>query len=104
MAQRVPRVPSELVARDRSKEAATTNTLMVETNLNRRWVTFVNRGSTDVFLRLGAAAVADTGIYLKAGGGAIMLDMILTPWYGEIYGIALTTASRVTIQEVENKV
>ena len=100
----LPKVPRQLVARDRSKDAATTSTLIVETNLNRRWVAFVNRGSTDVFLRLGAAAVADTGIYLKAGGGATMLDMVLTPWYGEIYAIALTTASRVTCQEVENKV
>lgn len=100
----VPRVPRELVARDRSKDAATGSTLMVETNLNRRWLAFVNKGGTDVFLRLGAAAVADTGIYLKAGGGSLLLDMVLTPWYGEIYGIAITTASLVTVQEVENKV
>ena len=100
----VPTIPRELVARDRSKLAGTASTLMVETNLNRRWLVFVNKGSTDVHLRLGAPAVDDTGIYLKAGGGAIMLDMILTPWYGEVHGIAITTASLVTCQEVENKV
>jgi hypothetical protein len=104
MAKVVPRVPRELVARDRSKSVAITSTLLVETNINRAWVALVNTGGTDVYLRLGAAAVASEGIYLKAGGGALILDMLTTPWYGEISGIAITAASIVTCQEVERKV
>jgi len=99
-----PRLPRELVARDRTKTAAIASTLVVETNVKRIWVAFVNRGTNDVFLRLGEAAVADSGIYLKANGGAILLDMVLTPWYGEIYAIAITAPSIVTCQEVELKV
>jgi len=99
-----PRIREELIARDRTKTVATTSTLVVETNLNRRWVAFVNKGAFDVYLRLGAAAVASTGIYLKANGGSLLLDMVLTPWFGEVYGIAIGTGSLVTCQEVERKV
>jgi len=100
----VPKLPQELVARDRSKSVAITSTLIVETNLNRKWVAFVNKGGTDVYLRLGEAAVANEGIYLKANGGSLLLDMVLSPWYGEVRGIAITAASIVTCQEVERKV
>lgn len=94
----------ELVARDRSQAVPTASSLLLETNLNRSWVVFVNKGTNDVFLRLGAAAVADTGIYLKANGGSVLLDMVLNPWYGEIYAIAITAPSLVTVQEVERKI
>ena len=99
-----PRLPRELVARDRSKSVLTSSMLLVETNVNRVWLALVNKGTNDVFLRLGGAAVADTGIYLKANGGSMLLDMVLTPWYGEVRAIAITAASIVTCQEVELKV
>lgn len=99
-----PRIPLEYVARDRSQTVAIGSTLMVPTNSLRQWVAFVNAGGFDVFLRLGQPAVANTGIYLKALGGSLLLDMILTPWYGEIFAIAITTPSLVTCQEVERRV
>ena len=99
-----PKIRQELVARDRSQTVAITSVLLLETNLNRVWVAFVNKGANDVHLRLGEAAVNDEGIYLKALSGTLLLDMILTPWYGEVYAIAITTPSRVTVQEVERRV
>lgn len=99
-----PRIPQVLVPRDRSQTVPIVSSLMLETNLNRSWVAFVNKGDNDVFLRLGDPAVADTGIYLKAKGGSMLLDMVLTPWFGEVYAIAITTPSRVTCQEVEKRV
>lgn len=100
----VPKLPRELVARDRSKSIATGSTLQLETNVNRVWVAFVNKGDNDVYLRFGAPAVASTGIYLKAKGGSLLLDMLTTPWFGEVNAIAITVASLVTCQEVEWKV
>ena len=100
----VPSVRQELVARDRSLSVPIASALLLEVNLNRKWIAFVNAGSNAVYLKLGAAAVASEGIYLKAGGGSLLLDMVLTPWYGEIYAIAITAPSLVTVQEVERKV
>ncbi len=101
---RIPRIPWELVARDRSKLIEITSTLLLETNVIRSWVAIANKGANDVFLRLGTEAIADEGIYLKASGGSILLDMVLNPWFGEVYAIAITVASLVVCQEVEKKV
>lgn len=99
-----PDIRQELVARDRSQEVAIDSNLFLETNLNRTWIAFVNKGTNPVHLSLGSPAVDNKGIYLKGGGGSMLLDMILTPWYGEIYAIAIGGVSMVTCQEVGRKV
>ena len=91
-----------LDARDRSKLVAVTSTLILEVNSYRRWAVFVNQGANDIWLALGTAAVADKGIYLKAGGGAFLLEET-NLWTGEIYGIADAVASKLTCQEVEER-
>ena len=91
-----------LDARDRSKLVATTSTLILEANSYRVWAAFVNQGTTDIWLRLGAAAEEDKGIYLKASGGATLIEAT-NPWAGEVYGIAITAASKLTCQEVEER-
>lgn len=92
-----------LEAMDRSRSVAITSTLILAENAVRVWAAVVNQGANDVWLRLGEPAVLNTGIYLKAGGGAVILDMITTPWYGEVRAIAITAPSIVTCQEVQEK-
>ena len=89
-------------ARDRSKLIATTSTLILEANSYRIWAAFVNQGATDIWLQLGEAAAEDKGIYLKAGGGATLIETT-NPWPGGVYGIAKTAASKLTCQEVEER-
>ncbi len=93
-------MPVRLEVRDRSKLIAITSTLMLEDNDKRVWATFVNQGGNNVWLRLGVAAVADTGKFLTANGGNFVMDMATTPWYGKVYAIADGVASIVVCEEV----
>lgn len=90
----------KLIPRDRSRLIAVTNTLILAENPLRRWVSFGNSGDNDIFIQLGAEAEAGKGIYIRAKGGAVLLDMFLTPWYGDISGIAITLASNLACIEV----
>ena len=90
-----------LTARDFSKTVGTSSTLIIAPNSYREWVAIVNQGANNVWLRLGAAAEADKGIFLINGGGNAVFDKREMPWYGEIYGIADSVASKITCQEVE---
>ncbi len=92
---------SAYVANDKSVEVQTTSTLVVPPNAYRRWLVFVVQGATGIWLRLGATAVADAGIWLVDSGGAIIIDMATMPWYGEVNAIAQTAASKLTCQEIE---
>lgn len=92
----------ELDSKPDGKSVKTTDTLVLAKNSLREWVMFVNQGGNDIWLSLGSTpAVPDKGIYLKAGGGATLLDRGTNPWPGEVRGIADTVASKLTIQEVE---
>ena len=88
--------------KDRSTLVDITSTLILEANSYRVWAVLVNQGATDIWVALGAAAVADKGILLKAGGGALLIETT-NPWPGEVYGIAETSASKLTCQEVEER-
>lgn len=82
---------------------AITDSLVIAANARRKWLILVNQGANDIWLSLGSGkAVADKGVYLKAGGGAVLFDT-LNPWLGEIRGIADTVPSKLTIQEVEDR-
>lgn len=101
----MPNLSQTLTSRDHSVEvSAAASTLIVPANERRLWIVIVNQGANAVWLALGVAAAADTGIYLASAGGSIMLDMTSTPWYGEIRGIASAVASKVTCTEIQVKV
>lgn len=88
---------------DRSRSVPTSSALVVGPNPRRKWILFVVEGANKVNLRLGAAAVVNTGIPLLGSGGSLLLDMKNTPWYGTINAIATTGASQLTVTEVETK-
>jgi hypothetical protein len=88
---------------DHSKSVATTSGLLVPPNARRRWVSFSNNGSNDVWLQCDTAAAANTGILLGKSGGIILLDMETTPWYGAINAIAITAAVSVAALEVRDR-
>lgn len=90
-----------LDAHDKTKTCGITTTLLLASNEGRRWVVLVNQGAFDAWVMLGGPAVADKGIYLKGGGGSLGIDMLTSPWYGAINGIAVGGASIITVLEVE---
>ena len=76
----------------------TSSSLLIEPNSYRVWAALSNGGATDVWLALGEAAVTGKGIYLKAGGGAVVFDLNM-PWKGEVRGIA-TAAVNIGLVDV----
>ena len=93
----------DLKALDRSKSIAVTSTLVLAPNAYRVWSSFVNCGTTVVCLRLGEAAVLDTGICLTANGGAATIDRVNMPWLGEVNAIATTAPCLLAVTEVERR-
>lgn len=90
-----------LAVKDHSVVVPITNQALIGPNPLRLWVSFVVHGANDIHIRLGSAATLTTGKLLKADGGAFILDMATTPWYGEINAIAETVASLLLVEEVE---
>lgn len=80
-------------------DIATTSTTILAANTTRRFVAIVNDSDTDIYLALGAAAVASAGIRLNANGGS--LELLSADMYrGAINGIhAATGTKRVTVVE-----
>lgn len=94
---------TRLDAQDLTTLCLITSTHLLSANARRKWVVLVNQGTLDVWLMLGGPGVANRGIYLKAGGGAFAFDMVTSPWYGAIDGIAVGGDSVITILEVEGR-
>jgi hypothetical protein len=74
------------------------STLILGTNLNRRFLFLVNDSDENIYVSLGSAAVLGEGILLTAGGGALTLD-IASMWLGEIYAICLSGGKNLTVSE-----
>lgn len=89
-----------LRVKDHSRSVLTTSVPIVGDNPRRQWILLVNQGVNHCHLMLGNTAVADTGIYLAANGGALLLDKN-APWYASIHAIADTAAVIVTCLECE---
>ncbi len=88
---------TNLKVQDLTKTVGTASTLVCGRNSQRAWVILVNDGTSNIYLKLDAAAVANQGIRLNASGGAIILDAN-TPFFGEIFGIAAAN-SVITVTE-----
>ncbi len=61
--------------------AATSSTLALAANSNRRYAIFVNDSDTAVYLGLGAAAIVNAGIRLNANGGSYEMSAMLGNLY-----------------------
>ena len=75
-----------------------TSTLVLATNLQRRFLFLVNDSDEAIYVSLGSAAVMNEGILLTAGGGALTLD-IASMWLGAIYAICTSGGKNLTISE-----
>lgn len=89
-----------LETQDLSIACPTVSTLVVPQNYNRVWLYVCNAGGNNVFLQPGKAAALNTGIRLAASGGYFIFDFNGFYWDGQIFGIADTLASQLTILEV----
>ncbi len=55
-------------------DVAATSTLILAANNSRRVAIICNASDTDMFFSVGAGAVANSGLYVKAGSGILILD------------------------------
>lgn len=76
----------------------TSSTLVLAANSSRRFLFLVNDSDENIYVSLGAAAVANEGILLTAGGGALTLD-IASMWQGAIYAICASGGKNLTVSE-----
>lgn len=78
-----------------------TSTALLAINPNRRHAVIVNDDASVVlYIALGAAAVAGSGIRLNPGGGSYLIDST-NLWTGAINGITAGGAINVTRHESE---
>ena len=76
----------------------TGSTQVLAANDNRLYALFVNDSDTTVYLKLGAAAVANQGIRLNANGGTYEMSRELGNLYaGSVYGIHAGSGNKVVI-------
>ena len=79
-------------------DVGSTSTLVLASNLQRRYLFLVNDSDEAIYVSLGSAAVMNEGILLTAGGGALTLD-IASMWLGAIYAICASGSKNLTISE-----
>lgn len=69
-------------------------------NTNRRYALIINDGTVDVYIKLGATAVANQGIRLNANGGFYELGPSTgNLFHGAINGITASGTSTVLVTE-----
>lgn len=69
-------------------------------NLARRYAIVVNDGAVDVYIKLGATAVANDGIRINANGGSYTLSPIYgNLFHGVINGITASGTATVLVTE-----
>lgn len=92
---------SEPLTLTHTAATATTSTgEMLAANTSRRYALIQNVGSTPVFLKVGAAAVANQGIMLAANGGAYEMSAAFGNLAtGAVNGITSTGSAAVTVSE-----
>ena len=73
---------------DHSVAVLGVDTQVLEANYRRAWLLLQNVStSDDIYLGLGRAITSGTGLILRPGG-SLLLDMISTPWYGDVHAFA----------------
>lgn len=77
---------------------AATSTQLVAASSSRRYLLIVNDSDTDIYIKLGATAVAHEGILLKAEGGAFesspAYDLL---FMGAVNGIHAGSGNKVVL-------
>ncbi len=77
---------------------AVTSTAALAANANRLYVLLVNDSDTTIYIKLGAAAVANQGIRLNASGGAYEISKKAGNLYtGAIYAIHGASGTKVLL-------
>lgn len=82
--------------------AAMTNVsgTVLAANAARRYALLVNDGSADVYIKLGATAVANQGIRINAGGGAYEISATNDNlFFGAINGITAAGTATMLVTE-----
>lgn len=78
----------------------TSSGAVIATSLSRRYLLVVNDGSVDVYIKLGATAVANQGIRINANGGSFEMSPAHgNLFYGEINGITATGTATVLVTQ-----
>lgn len=78
--------------------AGTSDGVMLTANPLRKYATITNPSAVDAFLAIGTPAIAGSGIYLKAGGGAYEIAGTgLTT--GVVHGITASGSAALAIME-----
>lgn len=74
---------------------AITSTAVVAANTQRQYLLLVNDSDTDIYLKLGEAAVVNQGIRLNANGGNFEMSSLVGNLYqGAINGIHAGAATK----------
>lgn len=97
MAQIVP--IRSITATNTAVNVGVTDTSILAANTARKGFVVTNDGTVNVYISLGATAVAGQGIRLNAGGGAFQGD-INSLWQGSVRGIAVGGTCAVTVCEL----
>jgi hypothetical protein len=70
--------------------SANNSQVIIPANQNRKIIAITNTSNeNDCFINLGNTALLNQGICLKSNGGSFTLDMISTPYYGNISAISI---------------
>ena len=78
----------------------TTTGAALAANAARRYALLVNDGAVDVYIKLGAAAVANQGIRINANGGSYEISPSTGNLYlGAINGITATGTATLLVLE-----
>ena len=89
-----------LLVNDFSASMPIADFMCVPANPRRKWLSFVNAGANPVFIALDRPATILTGIGPVIQYGSVLLDMVNTPFYGNVHIIASGGVSQVNIIEV----
>lgn len=82
-----------------SAVVATSSSVVLPANNNRKLVTLVNRGQQIVYLNFGNSAVANAGISLNPGGSSYVLNIQEINYKGAISAIVSSGNSSLEIME-----
>jgi hypothetical protein len=92
--------PSDRTPAHTAPTATNTTSAMLAAAATRKAALLINIGSVDVFINLGAAAVANTGILLQANGGSFsMSDMLGNLDTAAINGITASGSAVVLVTQ-----
>jgi hypothetical protein len=84
---------------DKSVSVGSSSTSVLTHNSTRVSSTFTNDSDETIYLQLGSAAAANTGIRLNANGGSYEINTS-NPWYGDVNAICASGSKTLCAIEV----